>query len=305
METRQDAALNAFTQRSLEEISSKLYDTPYSAVRFAEILPVNTGYNPGAEAITWRLITQFGQADFIRDYSKDFARVDVAAGDNSNVVKGIGDSYSYSIQELRAAMLAGYGLSSAQAMAARDAIMRKIDSLAAVGESDYSITGFLNDSNIGSSTLTTGSVGNTWADKTGTEILADLETMYNDLKAAISDTGVDLRPNALVMPPSRGGYLKKRLPEVEMTVENFWLSNYPEFRGNLHEWVHASTAGAASATRSVMYRKDPALVEVAIPLPFTQHAPEKRNLAFVVNCEARTAGAINRYPVAATAMDGM
>ena len=64
-------------------------------------------------------------------------------GSSSVKPKDIGDSYGYSIQEIRRAAMAGMPLEARRATAARQAIDDKIDYIAWYGDTATNLKGFL------------------------------------------------------------------------------------------------------------------------------------------------------------------
>lgn len=101
-----------------------------------------------------------GVAKIINNYATDLPRADVKGKPTTAYVKSVGDSYGYSVQEMRASRLAGKSLDVRKAEAARyaaDYALNKEDRkmasvktynsrLVTVALGTHSVTGFADDS---------------------------------------------------------------------------------------------------------------------------------------------------------------
>ena len=117
-----DANESIFFARELEHIKTKTYDKKFAALTATSVIPVSNEVNPGAESITYYQYEPTGMAKIISNYATDLPRADVKGKPFTSVVKGIGSSYGYSIQDVRAARMAGKPLEQRKANAARLAI---------------------------------------------------------------------------------------------------------------------------------------------------------------------------------------
>ena len=109
----------AFFERELESIEAKLYEFKQRELMYRELIPVSNRDNPGAESLTYRMFDKVGMAKVIANYADDLPRADIFGKEFTHAVKGIGMSFGYSTQELRAAQMAGRPLDSAKAASLR------------------------------------------------------------------------------------------------------------------------------------------------------------------------------------------
>jgi hypothetical protein len=138
-------------------------------------------------------------AKVVADYAHDFPRVDVFGEEHTIKIKDIGDSYGYSIKEIRRAMMAGFDLEGKRALAARRAIDEKINQLAWYGDETNNIQGFLDYPGITEySVPSTGSGSSkTWANKSADNILVDLNGIVNAI--VVGTNGIE-RPSTILLP---------------------------------------------------------------------------------------------------------
>lgn len=296
---RLDATETAMFARQLEDIDAQLYRVQYPQLKGTLLFPVKMDIDPGAEQYTYRVMDYAGQAKIIANYSADAPRVDVQGFEVKAPLVGISDSYGYSVQDLRRSKLSGLGLETERAMAAREVLARKHDSMIATGDSDVGITGALNNAYVDLVSPTTGS----WVSGA---VSADLVCgdLFKLERAIITGSkGIEM-PDTLVMPPSLYAYADTvRLSNTETSALEYFLKKSMGIK-NVEQWYPLETAGASSATRMLAYTRNPTKVQALMPLEFNQSAPEARNLSFVITCDGRSGGVIFRYPGSARYMDG-
>ena len=296
---RYDANETATFARQLEDIDAQLYRVQYPLLKGMQLFPVKMDIDPGAEQYTYRIMNYAGQAQIISNYADDLPRADTQGREVKTNLFGFGASYGYSLQDLRRSKFTGLGLEVERAMAAREIIARKHDTLIASGDSSVSAYGALNNPDVALVTATTGNWVSTPA--TADQVTADLFKLE---RAIISESkGVEM-PDTLVLPPSLFAYADTvRIANTEISALEYFLKKSLGIK-NVDSWYPLETAGAGSTTRILAYTRNPVKVQSLMPLEFSQTAPEARNLAFVVNCEARSGGVIFRYPGSARYMDG-
>ena len=118
---RLDSNESVFFNRELAYIKSKSYDAKYAELKGLTLIPISTEAGAGVNEIVYHQYRGVGFAKVIADYAKDFPRVDIYGIEKSVKVKGIGDSYGYSIKEIRASQRTGKGLDQRRAITARRA----------------------------------------------------------------------------------------------------------------------------------------------------------------------------------------
>jgi len=305
METKLDAQETIFFERELEKIKVKTYDKKYPELKIRKLVPVNSDVDPGAETITYYQYDSVGMAKIVESYAKDFPRVDVRKKQFSSPVKSLGDSYGYSIQEIRKAKMAGTPLEQRRANTARKAMMQTEDEIGAKGDAKSGLGGLFTNANTTEYTLPADGTGSakTFASKTPAQILRDLNGMVN--------TPVDLTNgvetvDTLLLPIAQYTLIAStpRSDNSDMTILQYFMKNNP-FIQNVDHYHKLKGLGAGATDRMFAYRRDPDVVTLEIPQDFEQFPPQEEGMEFVVYCHERFGGVIIYYPLATIFADGL
>lgn len=301
---RLDTKQTAIMERALEAVKSQTYDIKYPSLKARALIPMSTEVDPGATAIIYQQYDEYGAAKLIASYADDLPLVDIAGEEFTSPVKGVGAAYSFSIQEMRSAAMAGVPLSSRKARAARRAIELAIDNIAFEGNVKANLTGFANNVNVPVTTAANPGSGTTWAVKTPEQILADLHENVKDIVTTTLETHT---PDTVVLPTDQYA----RIAQTHMSADNSitvlkaFLEQNP-YINTVESWYKLATADAAgTGPRMITYLKDPEVLTLEIPQDFEQFPPEVRNLSTLINCHARIGGCIIYYPMAIQYMDGI
>ena len=135
-DSAEDASI--FFARELDYVKSKSYDKIYPEFTALNHFPITHEVPEGAETMTYYSYEKTGFAAIISNYATDLPRADVKGEPTTASVKSIGDSYGYSIQEMRASRHAGKSLDTRKADAARYAIDRTANTIAFAGDKSIS-----------------------------------------------------------------------------------------------------------------------------------------------------------------------
>ena len=306
---RLDANESVFFARQLEYIRPKTYDVKRAALSALSVMPVDTSTPAGANTITYRQYDSVGSAKIIASYADDLPRSDVVAKEFTSPVRGIGDSYGYSVQEIRAAMLAGTDLNSKKQASARRAHDELINKLAWAGDTVSGLPGFLSNANIPGYTVPADGTGSSklWTTKTPDLIIRDLNGIANQVFS--QSKGVH-RPNEIWMPLAQYALISStpRSSVSDTTILEFFLAANPFIKRVVPLLEMASTAnGGHAGANDIMVAADNSIdnYQLNIAMLFMQHAPQQRNLEFVVPCESRFAGVTIEYPLAFAKSDAI
>jgi hypothetical protein len=298
-----DSAESIFFTRELEKVKSKTYDIKFNNIRFAEYFPVSTEAGPAAETITYRQFDQVGITKIIHNYATDIPSVNVKAQEFTSSIRSLANSYTYSIQEIRAARQANKRLPDRLAKASRRSNDEKTNDIAWNGDADNNLIGFLTAPNVPQVTVPNPGSGTEWVNKTADEILLDMNTLVN----GIVDTtnGVE-KPDTLLLPIAQYTLIASnpRSTQSDTTILQYFLTNNPFIK--TVDWaVELKGAGPASSDLMVAYRKDPDALTLEIPQPYEQFPPQEEGLAFKINTHSRVGGIIVYYPLSISKADGI
>lgn len=299
-----DSTESVFFKRQLEYVKSKTYDEKYKDLKAFDLIPVNAEAPSGATEITWRSFKQYGLAKIIADYAHDFPRVDIFGEENTVKIYDLGDSYGYSIKEIRRAAMSGFDLDSRRASAARRAVEEKMNTIAFDGDTNHNINGFIDYSGINEYTVpnNAGGTSKTWANKTATEILTDLNGIMNSV---INATNGKERPDTILLPITQYNLIRNTRVGTtsDTTIFEFFTRNNP---GVTIEWLNElDEAGDGDTDRFMAYVRDENHLTLEIPLMFEQFEEEKQGMEYVIPCHGEIAGVIIYYPLSVAYGDGI
>lgn len=296
---RLDAAESAFFARQLEFIYTTTYDIKFADLKSRQFIPVSTQANPGAKSVTYRQFTEVGVAKVVGDNARDLPRVDINGLEFNRPVRWVGAAYGWTVQDVKAAAMAGFQLNPRRATATRRAIERKLDEIAAIGEPEHGITeGFVNDADVTIDAAT----GN-WSGLTADQIIADASTM---IQGVVNDSlGVET-VDTLILPDEQWALIATlpRALQSDTTVLEFMRRSFPQLTA-IEPWHRLDGAGAGGVDRAIMYRRANDVLAQEIPNDFEQLPVQEQGIEFIVNAMAATAGTALYYPVAVRFMDGI
>lgn len=302
---RLDASETPLFLRQAEYIMAQTYDIEYPMYKALQLIPISSEGGPGANTITYRQFNSKGIAKVVNNYATDFPNVEVTGLEFSQPVKSVGNSYSYNVQEIRTADMAGIPLDAMRARAARDAMTQKLNKLAWFGESESGLKGLIYHPNVTKSAATTGG----WTTATTAQILADVNNAIQGPNTLTK--GVEMVDTVLL---SNAKYAILATTPYSTTVPTFLLQILKEGNpGVMFERVAeladlpTNPRTGATATTQVMitYRRDPMKLMFSMPQSFEQFPPQEVGLNWTVFCHARTAGIIIPYPLSVQVTDGI
>ncbi len=323
---RGDAADTAMFLRQLTYIFQQTYDIKYPELKARSLIPVDNRVGPGAESYLWRQYDKKGTAKIVQNYADDFPNVEISGREFQTRIYSVGASYQYTMQDLRAASMAGLPLESRKAETARRVMENFLESVACLGLNngaalgqDLSIPhlsgdalpmyGLANAPNIiqgGSSGYTT--VDWTASTTTVQSILADVTA----LQKTIFDTSLGVHaPNTLVLPTAIYSKLAStpRSPTfTDDTMLQYILKASPWLQ-SIEYWVPLDSAGKKQDTTTVggrilCYEKSPENMQLIVPQEFEQLPPQMLGMAFKIPCHMRVGGVSVRYPKSIAYLDG-
>ena len=298
-------AASVFFARELDFVKSQSYDVEYPEFTALSLFPMSSEVDPGAETVTYYSYDKTGLAKIISNYATDLPRADVKGKPTTAIIKSLGDSYGYSIQEMRASRMAGKSLDTRKAESARYQIDYLNNKIAWNGDAETGLKGVLStDNDVPLYTVANGAKGTTsWAGKTEDEILADITGM---LKQMATVTKKVEKPDTLAL--SSDAYIEiqnKRIEGTATTVLKYIQDNIPDIKQIVScpeldaDSVETNPYAAASDGKAValLFKNDSRKLSIENPLPFMQYPIQTQGLEVVVPCEARTAGAMIYYPM--------
>ena len=308
VETRHfDSAEDAsvFFARELDYVKSQSYDVEYPELTALSLFPMSSEVDPGAETVTYYSYDKVGLAKIISNYATDLPRADVKGKPTTAIIKSLGASYGYSIQEMRASAMAGKSLDTRKAESARYQIDYLNNKIAWNGDEETGLRGVLSkDTDVPLYVLANGAKGSTkWSEKTEDEILADINGM---LKQMARTTKKVEKADTLGLPSE--AYLElqgRRIEGTDTTVLSYIQKNLKDIKEIVScpeldpDSVDTNPYAKETDGQGVMllFKNDSRKLTLENPLPFMQYPVQTEGLEMVVPCEARTAGILIYYPM--------
>jgi hypothetical protein len=314
---RLDQGESAAFLRQLEDIDTQAYMARFPQFLSRQIIKTFVSVAEWAALYTWREWTPEGSAKVITDHADDLPSVDVTGKEFSQPIKDFGNSYGYTIKEIKQSVATNTPLDALRAQASRRGMEQLIDDLLAVGNSDLGINGILKlDSTaiaaanrVGVTTLATKAAGGTaWGTllapkATGQEVANDIIGLCAARVTATKGVWTEFD---VVVPIDQYNYASAtRLnPITTATALDFALSS--KFVRSVTPWFKAAGAGGSGADRMMALPAGDAMVLGGIvPMEWSPQGAQLRNMKYVINAIASCGGVVCRYPVALQYADGL
>lgn len=297
---RWDAGESAFLVRELEHVISTVYETVYQEYRARRFIPVDNSVPSGASSYVYKVWDHFGMAKILHSYADDLPLVGRLAKEFPAPIRGIGNGFAWSIQDIRAALFARRNLNNELLLVARRTAEARVDAIAAFGDAAFGLAGFLNHPNV---TLTPPVTGN-WATATPLQILQDMNTLATAVSTLSKRT---YTADTMLLDETSWDIVTQTPMSVDntKTIIKTFLENSTNVR-NIDVWPSLNLADAAgTGPRAVAYARTPEVASLVIPQEFETFPPQAKNLSFFVPCHLRCGGISMKYPIGVAYMDGL
>jgi hypothetical protein len=308
MAVRADSNESLAMARQLEYIMTTVYKYKYPDAVGRTLMPVDTSVPSGAKSYTYRVTDQIGKAAVIDSYADDFPLVQVRAEEQSALIQGIGNAFFVSIQDVRAAAMAGIDIDSLMAIACREEMERTFDALTATGSAKYKLNGFASDPNVTSDSLliagSTPGLTGAWTNPAtaATSIVSDLELLgkyvFNQSSSVWGNPDNGTAVDLVVDYTLYSAIVSKRLNTFnDDTIMSYIQKGRNPFIKSIRSWGRLSSANAgANGPRLVAYVNNPQVLSVVVPQDFEMLPMEIKGAGYEVPCHMRTGGVRVTYP---------
>ncbi|MFG6334793.1 MAG: DUF2184 domain-containing protein [Lachnospiraceae bacterium] len=312
-DTRFDSVEQAsvFFARELDFVKTKTYDVEYPEMTALALFPVTSEVPEGAETFTYYSYDKTGMARIINNYATDLPRADVKGKPVTGYVKSVGDSYGYSVQEMRASRMAGKALDVRKGESARYAMDYAVNKIAWAGDRDNGLVGILSEDNdIPKYVLSTVTVGGKeyteFRYKNADQILDDINGMQKYVSQITKNVE---KPDTLVLPSHVYIDLAtRRIPDTETTVLKFIMEHAPylkEVREANELQADSTDINPTGSAVAFLFTNDERKLSLEIPMHFYQYPLQEKGLEIEIPCEQRVAGMVIYYPLSALIAEGV
>ena len=279
----------------LSQLEAKIYESKYTNINFQELIPINTNipeYVDVWEYISYDSVTL---GKFIGSNADDLPKVGIEANKSTVQIGYAGNSYSYSLDELRKSQQARIPLDVTKARMAFRGAQEHMQRVAYTGDSGRGMDGLFTNPNLA---IDNSNVN--WRTATGQEIVNDINSL--GIQIWINSSNVHL-PNTWVIPSERWSLLTQRRMDTgtDTTVLEFFLQNniYTSLTGQRPRVVprlQLEEAGVGSLDRMMAYELNDDNLGMVTPIPWRSLSPQLKGLSIEVPCEYKTSGVEFRYP---------
>lgn len=289
---RTDAGESYFLEHQLRYVMTERLKEDRAPNKAELFLPINSSVPSGAQTWVYTTYRSAGSAKVITEWSDDLPPVDVIQSEVTGKLISIGNSFGYSIEDLRRAAFSGQQLERDKMDAAADEVDHKMDEVASFGHEANNLPGFLNNTAVPLIVLPTGG----WPTATPKQILADLRYMEDTIAIACFHKP-ELLPDTVLFDQVSWRILREEVTDyTEQSILKRFLDSSTTVK-NADVWHRLDKADVArTGPRIVMYRRDPSILNMIVPQPFEMLPPQPKNLAFVVPTHAKLGGVDIRKP---------
>jgi len=303
--TNLDANETIFFSQELEHVKARTYDVKYPELLFDKVFPISSEVPAAAETFTYMQYDMVGHAKLIHNYANDLPVVGATGKKFTHDVYSLGVSFGYSMQDIRAAAMAGKSLDQRLANAARKAVLTKMNDLAFYGDGDTNMPPFISNPNINAYTVPADGTGSSkaWADKTPDQILRDI----NDAAQAVRTITKSVEQvNTLLVPDAQYGHLATtpRSSTSDTTILDFLLRTSP-WIDTVVPCYELAGAGPAGVDCFILYNKSPEKLAFEVPLQYEMFAAQQQGLYYEVPAHARVGGIVLYCPKSIIQGDGI
>lgn len=317
---RSDSGETMFFLRELEQILKEQFDTKYAVLKGKQFVPIRNDIDPGAESVTYTAFDYSGVAQRVRGSADDFPEGTAAGVQITNPLMSYGSSFSYTIDELRAANKAGRSLDRIRALTARKMIDQKVDAILANGDASVDfgpqtgfspMNGLINLPNTQTQTAQSQNASTLWiGNKTADQIISDVSTAISTVPSTTKDVEHVRR---CILPVAQYQYISQtpRSTISDTTILEFLKGNNDgvEFTS----WERLGGAGSAGTNdptfgtpnRAIFYDPDPMQLFCPMAVEFEQFAPQLVGLRYRVQCRTKLGGVVAPFPKSVLFLDGI
>lgn len=260
----------AFLLSQATHIEAGVYAIQYPEVQYASLVPIDTSANPWVQSVTYFSSDGVGQAEWFNSRAKDIPLAEVERSMFQTGVAMAAIGYQYNLEELAQAQMLGQNLTDDKARFARLAAEQKIDRVALYGDETKGFEGLVSHSGV----TIVNSEGE-W----GVGSAGDIQNILDDVNNALSGVYIDSNTvqfaDTLLLPLQMFTLIASnpRSGTSDTTILEYirQYNAYTALTGRpltIRAVRGLETAGTASSGRMIVYRRDPTVLKMHIPMPF-------------------------------------
>jgi hypothetical protein len=236
----------------LYRMHTAVLEQKYPSFDYPGLVPINT------DGDMWDIGTLVhsgdlaGAANYLSGKGFDIPNVSVNLQQGTSDFFLAGAGYELSLQEVNRCSRMGVPIDSRKASGARLIAEKFVYDRVITGSTVKNFKGLINNASVPTANAPTG----TWGTATAAQILADVNTVLNDV---ITNSGETAMPNALLLPTAK---FLSLLTFIKQNNSYTAITNQPL---DIRPSRELTTAGASSTARMVAYEKSPDNMEFFLP----------------------------------------
>jgi hypothetical protein len=262
----------AFLVSQTAFIEPEVYRIAYPEIIYQQLIPIDSSAGEWAKIITYFSLDKVGKADWLNSGANDIPYADINRNKFDQGIEMAGIGYNYTLEEIGVAMqVPGLNLTAERAEAARFAYEMFMDAYAYKGDATKNVTGLFNNANVTTVTAATGAGGSThWSTKTADEMIKDVQ---NALTGVYEGSLTVEMADTVLLPIGEMQLLANT--RVTNTYGNAldYLAKYnlyTYYTGaplTIRSVLGLDSAGGDGGGRMIVYRRDPRVLKLHIPMP--------------------------------------
>ncbi len=292
-------------------IEAEVYRIQYPEIIYQQLIPIDTSAGEWAKSVTYFSLDKVGQANWINNMATDMPFADINRNKFEQGIEMAGIGYTYTLEEIgQAMMVPGLNLTAERAEAARFSYEMFMDQHAYKGSTAKNIKGLFNNGNVTTVTAATGGSGSTiWSLKTADEIIKDVQ---NALTGVYEGSLTVEMADTVLLPIGEMQLLANiRVPNTYGNALDY-LAKYNIYTHTtgapltIRSVLGLDTAGGDGGGRMIVYRRDPRVLKLHVPMPH-RFLPvfQRSGIAFDIPGIFRVGSVEVRRPGAVRYVDGI
>lgn len=292
----------AFYISQLTNLEAKVYETLYPDIIFDQLVPVDTSDPEWIDQVAYMSFNAVTMAKFIAANGRDLPQSDIDASISYIPVGYAGNSYGYSLEELRKAAAMRIPLDATKARITYRGARQFQQQIAFFGDASRNMYGLFNHPNVPLDNSTIN-----WNTATGPEMVAALNSL---LIKVWNQSNTRHVANTLLLPTTIWSIISSKRMDTgtDTTVLEFFRrnNNSTGVTGqplDIRAVLWLNTAGTGGVPRMMAYEKNQDNLTMRMPIPWRSLPPQATALRLEVPCEMKLSGTEFRYPLSAAYRD--
>lgn len=292
----------AFFISQLSTVESKIYEAIYRKIVYQEFIPIDTSQPEWVDSVQYVSYDAVTVGKFIGANAKDLPQSDLNASISTIPVFYGGNSYGYSLDELRKSQQMRIPVDTTKGSNSRRGFEEHAQRVAFAGDSARGITGLFNNANV--------QLSNSAHDFSAATGQADISYMNAVLINIWQNSAESHLANVFVMDSANWAIISEKRMDTgtDTTVLEYFKTNnlYTAMTNQpltIKQNFELKTAGAAGVARIMAYELSPDNLVMHMPLPWRSVAPQAVGLRIEISAEYKFGGVEFRYPGSAAYHD--